>query len=174
MAKASAIMEFGGMLRQAKTFSTVKDSPKFSYAALGDTVILGAVPADFSGKVCSVEVEGEGCFFARLYQDGNKIRLYYMDCSDCWKAVPSESVMIKNEVLGVVHKYGMEAEPPKPTTAFSKRLKRALKLPGARIPWNDLDNILRDHVSGRNYETLCKAFALGYAKGKEASQSDKA
>ena len=174
MAKSSAIMEFGEMLRKAKTFSTVKESPKFSFAAPGDSVILGAAPGDFSGKVCSVEVEGEGCLFARLYRHGNKIRLYYMDCNDYWKDVPAEAVTIKGEVLGIVRKYGAEAEPPKPTTAFSKRLKRAINLCCKRVSLNDFENILREHVSGRNYETLYKAFAIGYAKGKEDSQNDKA
>ena len=163
----SAIMEFGAMLESSKNYGTVgKGGPAFAWASPGDIVIEGEAPENPHGRVCLVKVDGESkSMFCRLYVDGDKIKLGYMDDYDIWKIVPADAVTVKCEVLGVVHRYE-PIELPKATTAWEKRAKRALKEAVGKFTYSIYDNLMKHHKHS-NYETLATAFCLGYAAGKK-------
>ena len=171
---SSAIMKFGKMLTTAATISTVGEGvPSFGWASPNDIVILGKVPADINGRVCLVSLpDDEQRRIVRLYQNGKQIRTYYMDDYDCCGEYPTDTVEVHGEVLAIVHQYGVEAEAPKATTAWEKRVKKALK--GHIIPFKDHEQILKRHTNNGRWATLNVAYCLGAETGrKEALGNDK-
>lgn len=163
----SAIIKFGEMLTDAQSISTVGDQPPlFSWAAPGDIVIMGEVPEDFNGRVCSVKVpDQETALLCRLYKDGNTIKLNYMDSFDVWKSYPADAVTILHEIRAVVHQYG-PMEPPKDESTWGKYIKKAIKVAIEKFKYTDYEQLQRNHKNGRTYDTLAAAFAIGYQAGK--------
>lgn len=167
----SAIMKFGEMLTQAKNFSTVEDGPIFAWAADGDIAILGEAPEDFDGRVCSVKIPGnEKPLLSRLYRDGKKVLLGYMDNYDVWASYPLEDVEIRYEVLAVVHLYGPK-ERPRAADAWEKRTKKAIKEAIGKFSYKTFEQLRQHHVSGNTFETLATAFSIGYQTGKGAGDA---
>lgn len=164
----SAIMKFGEMLMKSKSFSTAENGPIFAWAADGDIAILGEAPEDFNGRVCSVKLpDEEKPLFSRLYRDGEKVLLGYMDSYDVWKSCPLEDVTILYEVLAVVHQYGQKDRPQGADT-WEKRTAKAVKAAIGKFTYQTYEQLLQHHVSGRNFETLAAAFSIGYQSGKKA------
>lgn len=164
----SEIMKFGEMLMKSKNFSTVENGPIFAWAADGNIAILGEAPEDFNGRVCSVKLpDEEKPLFSRLYRDGEKVLLGYMDNYDVWKSCPLEDVTILYEVLAIVHLYGPK-ERPQAADAWEKGTTKAIKEAISKFSYMTFDQLRQHHVSGHTFETLAAAFAIGYQSGKKA------
>lgn len=164
----SAIMKFGEMLMKSKNFSTVEKNPIFAWAEDGDIVLLGEAPEDFNGRVCSVELPGEEKpLLSRIYRDGEKVLLGYMDNYDVWASYPMEDVTIRYEVLAVVHLYGQK-ERPQAADAWEKRAAKAVKEAIGKFTYKTFEQLRQHHVSGHTFETLAAAFSIGYQAGKKA------
>ena len=164
----SAIMKFGEMLIKSKNFSTVENGPIFAWAEDGDIAILGEAPEDFNGRVCSVELPGEEKpLFSRIYRDGEKVLLGYMDNYDVWTSYSLEDVTIRYEVMAVVHLYGQK-ERPQATDAWGKRTTKAVKEAISKFSYKTFEQLRQHHVSGHTFETLAAAFSIGYQAGKKA------
>lgn len=162
------IMKFGEMLMKSKNFSTVENNPIFAWAADGDIAILGEAPEDFHGRVCSVELPGEEKpLFSRIYRDGEKVLLGYMDNYDVWTSYSLEDVTIRYEVLAVVHLYGQK-ERPQAADAWEKRAAKAAKEAINKFTYKTFEQLRQHHVSGHTFETLAAAFSIGYQAGKKA------
>ncbi|WP_418544635.1 hypothetical protein [Hominenteromicrobium sp.] len=172
MSKNSTIMKFGEMLTNAANFYTVGSAgPAFAWASPNDIVILGKIPDDINGRVCLVSLpDDEKRRFVRLYRHGNKIKTYYMDDYDCSGEYPANGVEVHGEVLAIVHQYGVEPEAPKASTAWEKRVKKALK--GRFISFKDQEQILKRHTNAGRWTTLNVAYCLGAEAGRKEAMSD--
>lgn len=170
---SNAIMKFGKMLSVAKNFCTIGTVSPFAWASPDDIVIMGSVPDDINGRVFLVSVpDEENRIYVRLYRHGNKIKAYYMDDYDCFGEYPADSVKIHQEVLAIVHPYGVEPEAPRASTTWEKRVKKALK--SHVIPFKDQEQILKRHTNAGCWTTLNVAYCLGAEAGKkEAAKNDK-
>lgn len=168
---SKAIMQFGEMLSRSKCFATAEEGPMFAWAAPGDIVIEGEAPEDFNGRVCCVKVpDEEKPMFSRLYRDGEKVLLGYMDNFDVWKSYPVEDVTILYEVMAIVHQYGPK-ERPQAADAWEKRTAKAVKDAARRFSYKDYDRLRQGHKSGYTYDTLLAAFSIGYRAGKKAGEA---
>lgn len=172
MSKSSAIMKFGEMLTNAANFYAVGAAgPAFAWASPDDIVILGKTPDDINGRVCLVSLpDDEKRRFVRLYRHGNTIKTYYMDDYDCSGEYPANGVEVHGEVLAIVHQYGVEPEAPKASTAWEKRVKKALK--GRFISFKDQEQILKRHTNAGRWTTLNVAYCLGAEAGRKEAMSD--
>lgn len=172
MSKNSAIMKFGEMLTHAANIYAVGAAgPSFAWASPNDIVILGKTPDDINGRVCLVSLpDDEKRRFVRLYRHGNTIKTYYMDDYDCSGEYPANGVEVHGEVLAIVHQYGVEPEAPKASTAWEKRVKKALK--GRFIPFKDQEQILKRHTNAGRWTTLNVAYCLGAEAGRKEAMSD--
>lgn len=167
----NAIMEFGKMLSRAKNFTTTGQGPIFAWAAPGDVVILGEAPEDFDGRVCSVKLpDEEKPLLSRLYRDGEKVLVGYMDDFDVWKSYPLDDVTILAEVLGVIHQYGLK-DRPKASDTWEKRTAKAIKGAVHKFSYRDYDRLCSGHKSGHNYDTFAAAFCIGYQAGKKDGEA---
>lgn len=160
-------MKFGEMLTHAANFSAVGAAgPSFAWASPNDIVILGKTPDDINGRVCLVSLpDDEKRRFVRLYRHGNTIKTYYMDDYDCSGEYPANGVEVHGEVLAIVHQYGVEPEAPKASTAWEKRVKKALK--GRFISFKDQEQILKRHTNAGRWTTLNVAYCLGAEAGRK-------
>lgn len=172
MSKNSAIMKFGEMLTHAANiYAAGAAGPAFAWASPDDIVILGKTPDDINGRVCLVSLpDDEKRRFVRLYRHGNKIKTYYMDDYDCSGEYPANGVEVHGEVLAIVHQYGVEPEAPKASTAWEKRVKKALK--GRFISFKDQEQILKRHTNAGRWTTLNVAYCLGAEAGRKEAMSD--
>lgn len=168
----SSIMQFGEMLTKSKNITTAgAGGPIFAWAAPGDIVICGEAPEDFHGRVCSVKFPDEDTsLLCRLYRDGENVRVGYMDDYDIWKSYPADAITIRYEVLAVVHQYG-PMNPPKAVTEWEERVKQAAGDALEKFSFEDYDQLVKHHRSGRTVDTLSAAFAIGYEAGKKEAGS---
>lgn len=165
-------MKFGELLLSTKTFTTVKNSPIFAWAEDGDIVLLGEAPEDFNGRVCSVKVPGEeGPIFSRIYRDGEKVLLGYMDNFDVWKSCPVEAVQVQYEVLALIHPYS-QRERPQAADEWEKASTEAIKAAAEKFTWETFEQLRQHHVSGRTFDTLAVAFSIGYQAGKKEGAAE--
>ena len=77
---------------------------------------------------------------------------------------------VHGEVLAIVHQYGVEPEAPKASTAWEKRVKKALK--GRFISFKDQEQILKRHTNAGRWTTLNVAYCLGAEAGRKEAMSD--
>ena len=169
----SAIIKFGNILSKSNNIQTVGNSPSFSWAEVDDVVITGEAPEDYDGRVCLVKLpDEEQNIFVRLFKHGKKVRAYYMDNYEFYKEYPASEVVVKSEVLAIVHLYDKTDEAPKAATAWERRVKASLK--STHLPIKDYDKIVTQGVVGRGrYESLNVAYCLGAeAARKEARKND--
>ena len=164
-----AIMEFGEILEKSVDYVTVGNGgPFLAYAKPGDIIVKGEAPENPNGRVCAVQMMEKGekmTYFCRVYVDGDKVALGYMDDYDLWDTKHASEVKITGEVLGVFHKYDpLEERPNAEETAFYKRAKKALRKWCSKFRWEVFNGLLT-HSEHSTYTTLATAFSLGYEAG---------
>lgn len=168
-----ATMRLGETLMKIKGTAELNKCPCFAWGSPGDVAIIGKAPEDINGRVCRVRLpdqDGESIF--RLFSNGQKIRAYLMDSYELFDEYSADLVEVTGEVLAVVHIYEQEQEAPKATTAWEKRVKKAVK--GLLLPHKDFEQIMKRHTNASSWETLNVAYCLGVETGrKEAAKNDK-